>query len=67
MHLADFPVVQLLLCITSTTAETCVCLQPAFNLNTVDVMKASVKAVQVLAVAEKRLEEGRERDLSRLP
>lgn len=52
MHLADFPVVQLLLCITSTTAETCVCLQPAFNLNTVDVMKASVKAVQVLAVAE---------------
>jgi len=64
MHLANFLVVQLLLCITSSSAQTCVCLQSAVNLNIVDVITASVKAVQVLAVAEQRLEE---RHLSMLP
>lgn len=55
MHLANFLVVQLLLCITSSTAKTCVCLQSAFDLNAVDVIKAAVEAVQVFAVAEQRL------------
>lgn len=65
--LVNFLALQLLVCVSSNTAKTCLCLKSAFNLNAVDGMKALVKATQVLTLAKHQRLKNRGRDLNMLP